>query len=82
MMFLDYFGVFGWIYGKRNEISKIWANFGVLSHDVGIPPRQGVDERGLRQASGMLQRSSPTSLRGLRCSVAVLGRDVATLHSM
>ena len=22
MMLLDYFGVFGWIYGKRNEISK------------------------------------------------------------
>ena len=22
MMILDYFGVFGWIYGKRDEISK------------------------------------------------------------
>ena len=22
MMLLDYFGVFGWIYGKRDEISK------------------------------------------------------------
>ena len=44
---LDYFGVFGWISGKRDEIIKIWANFGVLRRGIGIPcssigPHQGV----------------------------------------
>ena len=48
MMLLDYFVVFGWIFGKMDEISKIWANFGVLHRSVGIPcssvgPRQGVE---------------------------------------
>ena len=47
MMLLDYFGIFGWIFGKMDEISKIWAISGVLRCDVGIPcnntsPRQGV----------------------------------------
>ena len=37
MMLLDYFGVFGWIYEKMDEISKIWENFGVLHHGIGIP---------------------------------------------
>ena len=50
MMLLDYFRVFSWIYGKRDEISKIWANFGVLCHGVGIPrssvgPRRDLVER-------------------------------------
>ena len=65
MMLLDYFGVFGWISGKMDEINKIWANFGVLSRGVRIPhssvgprqgvacPRRNVAERGLGQASGM-----------------------------
>ena len=47
MMLLDYFWVFGCIYAKRDEISKIWAMSRVLSCGVGIPrssvgPRQGV----------------------------------------
>ena len=47
VVFGDAFGVFCWISGKRDEISKIWANFGVLRRDVGIPcsnvgPRQGI----------------------------------------
>ena len=53
MMLLDYFGVFGWIFGKMDEIIKIWAISGVLRRGVGIPhnsvgPRQGVAERGFR----------------------------------
>ena len=40
MMLLDYFGVFVWIYGKIDEIRKIWAISGVLRHDVGIPTQQ------------------------------------------
>ena len=65
MMLLDYFGVFGWIFGKMDEISKIWANFRVLRRNVGIPrssvgPRQGVAERRLGQASGTPRRSKAT----------------------
>ena len=57
MMLLDYFGVFGWIYGKMDKISKIWAISGVLRCSVGIPrssvgpcqgvarPRRGVVEK-------------------------------------
>ena len=46
MTLLDYFGVFGWIYGKGTKSENL-GNFGVLRHDVGIPrsnvsPRQGV----------------------------------------
>ena len=67
VVFGDAFGLFwgfGWIYGKSDEISKIWANFRVLHHDVGIPrssvgprqgvacPRHGVAARRLGQASG------------------------------
>ena len=37
MMLLDYFGVFGWISGKMEEINKIWAISGVLRRGVGIP---------------------------------------------
>ena len=60
MMFLDYFGVFVWIFGKMDKIRKIWAISGVLRRGVGIPhsnvgPCQGlvcpchdVAERGLR----------------------------------
>ena len=44
MMLLDYFRVFGWIYGKRDEINQIWAISRVLRHGVGIP-RSGVAER-------------------------------------
>ena len=29
--------VFGWIYGKMDEIIKIWANYRVLCRGVGIP---------------------------------------------
>ena len=62
MMLLDYFGVFGWIYGKRDEISKIWSNFEVLYRGVGIPrssigPRRGVAEREVWTASGTPQPS-------------------------
>ena len=47
MMLLNYFGVFGCIYAKMDEISKILAMSGVLRRGVGIPhsgvgPRQGV----------------------------------------
>ena len=64
MMLLDYFGVFGCIYGKMDEINKIWAISRVRCRDIGIPhnsvgprqgmecPRCGVVERGLGQASG------------------------------
>ena len=46
MMLLDYFGVFGWIYGKGTKLANL-GNFKVLRHDVGIPrssvsPCQGV----------------------------------------
>ena len=39
--------VFGWIYGKMDEIIKIWAIYWVLRRGVGSPtgsvgPRQGV----------------------------------------
>ena len=75
MMLLDYFGVFGWIYGKMDEISKIWAISGVLRRGVGIPrssigPRQGVAcprgdvaEREVWTASGTPQHSSATQRR-------------------
>ena len=69
MMLLDYFGVFNWIYGKRDEISKIKANFKVLLRGIGIPrssvdprqgmafPRRGVAEREVWTALGTLRRS-------------------------
>ena len=62
MMFLDYFGVFGWIYGKRDEINKIRENFGVLRHGLGIPhsnigPRRGMAEREVWTASGTPRHS-------------------------
>ena len=68
MILLDYFGVFGWISGKMDEISKIWAISGVLRCGVGIPrssvgPHRGLAKRGLVQASGMPQRSSAMPLR-------------------
>ena len=68
MMLLDYFGVFCWISGKMDEISKIWANFEVLCRGVGIPhssvgPRHGVAERRLGQASGMPRHSKATLRR-------------------
>ena len=43
MMPLDYFGVFGWIFGKMDKISKS-RNFGFLRHGVEIP-HSGVAER-------------------------------------
>ena len=70
MMLLDYFGVFCWISGKMDEISKIWAISGALRCGVGIPrssvglsqgmafPCRGVAEKGLGQASSKPQRSS------------------------
>ena len=68
MMLLDYFRVFSWIYGKRDEISKIWANFGVLCHSVGIPrssvgPRHGLVEREVWTASGTPRHSKAMSRR-------------------
>ena len=62
MMLLDYFGVFGCIYGKIDEISKIWAISGVLRRSVGIPcnsvgPHRGMAKRGLEQALGTPRRS-------------------------
>ena len=51
-----------------DEISKIWANFGVLRRGVGIPrssigPRRGVAERRLVQASGTPRCSRATPRR-------------------
>ena len=75
MMLLDYFGVFSWISRKKDKINKIWANFGVLRHDVGIPrnnvgphqglayPRHDVAEWRFRPASGMPRRSKATPRR-------------------
>ena len=44
---------------KRNEIMKIWANYGVLRYGVGIPrssvgPRQGIacPRRGMAEREG------------------------------
>ena len=56
MMLLDYFGVLGWIFGKKGRNQQIWANFGVLRRDVGIlrnsvGPHQGVAKRRLRPSS-------------------------------
>ena len=71
MILLDYFWVFGWISGKRVEIRKIWANFGVLRRGIGIPhssvgPHQGVacPLHGVAEC-----RSGPAS-GTLRCSFA------------
>ena len=67
--------VFGWISRKMEEISKIWANYGVLCYGVGALrssigphqgmacPRCGMAEKGLGQALGMPQRSSATPRR-------------------
>ena len=75
MMLLDYFGVFSWIYGKMDEINKIWVISRVLRRGIGIPrncvgpcqdvacPCQGMAERGLGQASGTPQHNSATLLR-------------------
>ena len=40
VMLLDYFGVFCWISGKMDKISKIWEISRVLRHDLGIPTQQ------------------------------------------
>ena len=47
MMLLNYFRVFGWIFGKRDKNQQLWVTFRVLCHGVGIPcsnvgPHQGV----------------------------------------
>ena len=47
MMLLVYFGVFGWISRKTDEMSKIWASLGVLRSGVvtlhsNVGPHQGV----------------------------------------
>ena len=50
VVFSEAFGllwVFGWISEKKGRNQQIWANFGVLRHDVRIPrstvgPRRGV----------------------------------------
>ena len=56
MMLLDYFGVFGWISGKRDEISKSWQFRGPT-------PRAKAWLRGsFGQASGM-SRCSKAMLR-------------------
>ena len=43
MMLLDYVGVFGWIYGKREEISKSGKFWG--PHQGVACPHCGVAER-------------------------------------
>ena len=72
MMLLDYFRVFSWIYGKRDEISKYEKISGLLRRGVGIPhssvsprqgvacPRYGVAEREVWTASGTPRRSKAT----------------------
>ena len=94
MMLLDYFGVFRWVFGKMDEINKIWANFEILCRGVGIPrsnvsPRQGVTcphrgmaERRLGQASGTPRHSKATPRRRptSQYSSAMLWRS--TVHRM
>ena len=74
MMLFDYCGVFGWISGKRDEISKfgqilgLRRGVGTSRHDVGIlhsgiGPRRGVAERRLGQASGTPMCSKATLRR-------------------
>ena len=83
MMLLDYFGVFGCIFGKMDEISKIWAVSRVIRRGVGIPcnsvgPRRGVAERGLGEASGMPRRG--VAERGLRQASGTPQRSSAKLR--
>ena len=71
VVFDDAFGLFWgfWLdLWKKGRNQQIWANFGVLRRDIGIPhnsvgPRQGVVERRLRQALGTPRRSKATSRR-------------------
>ena len=91
VVFGDAFGLLWgfWLdFWKKGQNQQLWANFEVLRLGVGIPyssvgPRQGVAcphcgvvEMRHGQASGTLRR------KGLHHSIAVLRRNIATVHSM
>ena len=81
MMLLDYFGVFGWIFGKKDEISKSGQFQGPTSR-LRDPTQWcgregGLDKPRVRRGVAKLRHG-----KGLRCNITVLCRGVVLFTNM
>ena len=84
VVFSGAFGIFegfSWIYGKIEEIRKIWAMSRVLRQDVGTPRRSEGPLHDVASPRHSVAELEPGQASGTP-GVAELRRSLATVHSM